>query len=80
MSSKANPSKGDKWPASIETDYERVESLGSGNFGTIWLVRKKHDGVAGGDGDDAYFAIKGIDLSKKNSARYAEREIDILSE
>mmetsp|Transcript_9127 Transcript_9127/g.12259 ORF Transcript_9127/g.12259 Transcript_9127/m.12259 type:complete len:468 (-) Transcript_9127:302-1705(-) len=80
MPSKANPSKGDKWPASIETDYERVESLGSGNFGTIWLVRKKHDGVAGGDGDDAYFAIKGIDLSKKNSARYAEREIDILSE
>lgn len=38
------PPKGtaeDKWPASAEKDYERVREIGRGNFGAVWLCRKK---------------------------------------
>mmetsp|Transcript_7956 Transcript_7956/g.10651 ORF Transcript_7956/g.10651 Transcript_7956/m.10651 type:complete len:423 (-) Transcript_7956:210-1478(-) len=70
-------SEADTWPAEIETDYKRVSPLGSGSFGTVWMVKKKHDNAA--SGDDEYFAIKGIDTSKPNSRTYADREINILS-
>ena len=58
--------------------YERIEKLGEGSFGTVWMAKRT---VPPEDEyDDEYVAIKNISIKEEKSYRYAQREICILAE
>jgi serine/threonine protein kinase len=58
--------------------YERIESLGKGTFGTVWMAKRV---VPPEDEyDDEYVALKNISMTEENSYLYAQREICILTE
>lgn len=58
--------------------YERLEVLGRGSFGIVWMARRVTD--AKDKWDDEYVAIKNIEVPDPKGALYAEREIKILQE
>jgi serine/threonine protein kinase len=70
--------KGEQWPEEVETRYERIEVLGKGSFGMVWMARRKDQ--ATDQYDDEYVAIKIIKTKDDKAAVYAEREIAILEE
>ena len=68
----------DDWPEDAERMYERIEVLGRGSFGLVWMGRRK---TAPMDQEDEEFvALKNIEIKEEKSKIYAQREISILSE
>lgn len=66
------------WPPEACNMYERLEVLGRGSFGIVWMARRVTD--AQDKWDDEYVAIKNIEVPDPKGALYAEREIKILQE
>ena len=58
--------------------YERLEVLGRGSFGIVWMAHRLVPPVD--QYDDEYVAIKNIEVPDPKGALYAEREIRILKE
>ena len=67
-----------EWPEEAENMYERVEVLGRGSFGVVWMARRIVAPVD--EYDDEYVAIKNIEIKEAKSRIYAQREISILTE
>jgi serine/threonine protein kinase len=66
------------WPEDAETMYERIEVLGRGSFGLVWMGRRVTKPL---DADDEEFvALKNIEIKEEKGKVYAQREISILSE
>jgi len=66
------------WPDEAEDMYERIEVLGKGSFGLVWMgkrMSKPED-----EYDDDYVALKNIEIKEEKGKVYAQREISILSE
>eukprot|EP00523_Entomoneis_sp_CCMP467_P009541 CAMPEP_0168736740 /NCGR_PEP_ID=MMETSP0724-20121128/10017_1 /TAXON_ID=265536 /ORGANISM="Amphiprora sp., Strain CCMP467" /LENGTH=537 /DNA_ID=CAMNT_0008783949 /DNA_START=11 /DNA_END=1624 /DNA_ORIENTATION=+ len=66
------------WPAQADAKYERLEVLGKGSFGMVWM--SKRIVKAADEFDDEYVAIKNINIKDEKGEVYAEREISILKE
>ena len=66
------------WPEEAERMYERIEVLGRGSFGLVWMCRRRRGPV--NDDDDEFAALKNIEIKEDKGKVYAEREISILSE
>jgi serine/threonine protein kinase len=66
------------WPLEAEAMYERIEVLGKGSFGLVWMARRVTKPVD--DDDDEYVALKNIEIKEEKGKVYAQREISILSE
>lgn len=68
----------DEWPEDAEDKYERIEVLGKGSFGMVWMAQRRTK--AQDEFDDEFVAIKTINIKNEKSSVYAEREISILQE
>lgn len=68
----------DDWPKECFDKYERVQALGRGSFGMVWMSRRLK--TAEDEFDDEFVAIKAIKIQNEKSQVYAEREIRILQE
>ena len=66
------------WPPEADAMYDRVEVLGRGSYGVVWMARRIVPPVD--EFDDEYAAIKNIEIKEDKSRIYAQREISILSE
>ena len=66
------------WPEEAENMYERIEVLGRGSFGLVWMGRRLSKPE--NDEDDEYVALKNIEIKEDKGKVYAEREIRILTE
>ncbi|OEU10213.1 kinase-like protein, partial [Fragilariopsis cylindrus CCMP1102] len=66
------------WPKDAEKMYERIEVLGKGSFGLVWMCQRKIKPVD--DFDDEYVAVKNIEIKEEKGKVYAQREISILTE
>ena len=66
------------WPEAAENMYERIEVLGRGSFGLVWMGRRRPKPV--NDDDDEFVALKNIEIKESKGKVYAEREISILKE
>jgi len=58
--------------------YERIEVLGRGSFGLVWMGRRVNKPID--KHDDEYIALKNIEIKEEKGKVYAEREISILTE
>ena len=84
----------DDWPDECYDEYQRIDVLGKGSFGLVWLAQRKQqksnksssssrDMKSSNNqdgGDDEYVAIKSIQIKNDKGKVYAEREIQILHE
>lgn len=81
------------WPRDCFDQYERIQVLGTGSFGMVWMARRMHppsvpvvntneknDEDDKFRFDDEFVAIKSIHIKNEKSKVYAEREIRILQE
>lgn len=66
------------WPSDAEKMYERIEVLGKGSFGLVWMCQRKSK--AKDEFDDEFVAVKNIEIKEEKGKVYAQREISILSE
>lgn len=66
------------WPEEAENMYERIEVLGRGSFGLVWMGKRMTARVD--EFDDEYVALKNIEIKEEKGKVYAQREISILSE
>jgi serine/threonine protein kinase len=66
------------WPDEAEDMYERIEVLGKGSFGLVWMGRRMTKPMSGED--EEYAALKNIEIKEEKGKVYAEREISILTE
>lgn len=66
------------WPDEAEKMYERIEVLGRGSFGLVWMARRVTKPVD--EDDHEYVALKNIEIKEEKGKVYAQREISILSE
>lgn len=66
------------WPKEAERMYERIEVLGKGSFGLVWMCQRKSK--AKDEFDDEFVAVKNIEIKEEKGKVYAQREISILSE
>jgi len=67
-----------EWPEEVRDRYERIEALGKGSFGMVWMAQRL--GAPKDEFDDEFVAIKNINIKDEKGKVYAEREIEILSE
>jgi serine/threonine protein kinase len=67
-----------EWPEEAENMYERVEVLGRGSFGVVWMARRVS--APEHELDDEYVALKNIEIKEEKGRIYAQREISILKE
>lgn len=67
-----------EWPEEAENMYERVEVLGRGSFGVVWMACRLSDPE--NELDDEFVAIKNIEIKEEKGRIYAQREISILRE
>lgn len=67
-----------EWPEEAENMYERVEVLGRGSFGVVWMACRLSDPEDAFD--DEFVAIKNIEIKEEKGRIYAQREISILRE
>ena len=68
----------DDWPEDAERMYKRIEVLGRGSFGLVWMGRRVTKPVD--QEDEEFVALKNIEIKEEKSKIYAQREISILSE
>lgn len=68
----------EEWPEAAEKKYERIQILGKGSFGIVWMARRSDSPE--GEFDEKYVAVKNIHIKNEKSNVYAEREISILQE
>jgi serine/threonine protein kinase len=68
----------EEWPEEAEAMYERIEVLGKGSFGMVWMGRRTTDPQD--EYDDEFVALKNIEIKEDKGKVYAQREISILSE
>ncbi len=66
------------WPEDAEKMYERIEVLGKGSFGLVWMGRRLTKAV--NEEDEEFVALKNIEIKEEKGKVYAQREISILSE
>lgn len=66
------------WPEEAENMYERIEVLGQGSFGLVWMGKRMIP--AEDEYDDEFVALKNIEIKEERGKVYAQREISILSE
>lgn len=66
------------WPPDAEGMYERIEELGRGSYGVVWMARRVVP--AQDEYDDEFVALKNIEIKAEKSYTYAAREISILRE
>ena len=66
------------WPHDAEEMYERIEVLGRGSFGLVWMGRRMTKPLDAED--DEFVALKNIEIKEEKGKVYAQREISILSE
>ena len=66
------------WPHEAEDMYERIEVLGKGSFGLVWMGKRMTK--PSDDLDEEYVALKNIEIKEEKGKVYAQREISILSE
>jgi serine/threonine protein kinase len=66
------------WPKACFAKYDRIQVLGTGSFGCVWMAKRLPPAVD--EFDDDYVAIKSIHIKNEKSKVYAEREIRILHE
>jgi serine/threonine protein kinase len=66
------------WPDEAEHMYERIEVLGRGSFGLVWLGKRMSAPID--EFDDEYVALKNIEIKEEKGKVYAQREISILSD
>jgi serine/threonine protein kinase len=66
------------WPQEAEAMYERIEVLGKGSFGLVWMGKRRIPPEY--DYDDEFVALKNIEIKEEKGKVYAQREISILSE
>ena len=66
------------WPQEAEDKYLRLEILGKGSFGMVWMAQRT--GPPDDKDDEEFVAIKNIHIKDKKGSVYAEREIAILTE
>jgi len=66
------------WPKAAEKMYERIEILGKGSFGLVWMCQRKSKPKD--EFDDEFVALKNIEIKEEKGKVYAQREISILSE
>lgn len=66
------------WPQEADDMYERIDVLGKGSFGLVWMCQRKTKPK--NEFDDEYVAVKNIEIKEEKGKVYAEREISILSE
>ena len=66
------------WPREAEKMYERIEVLGKGSFGLVWMCQRRTKPVD--EFDDEFVAVKNIEIKEEKGKVYAQREISILSE
>lgn len=66
------------WPEEAENMYERIEVLGRGSFGLVWMGRRATKPE--NKDDDEFVALKNIEIKEEKGKVYAQREISILSE
>lgn len=66
------------FPKDVARIYDRIEILGKGAFGKVWLASR----IAPKENeyDDDFVALKSIELKEEKAKIYAEREICILNE
>ncbi|KAL3909779.1 MAG: hypothetical protein SGARI_002427, partial [Bacillariaceae sp.] len=69
----------EEWPEEAEAMYERIEVLGKGSFGLVWMGKRMNNKPAD-EYDDEYVALKNIEIKEEKGKVYAQREISILSE
>lgn len=74
----APPVQEAEWPPEAAEKYERIEVLGKGSFGMVWMSKRIIKGTD--EFDDEYVAIKNINIKDEKGEVYAEREIAILKE
>lgn len=67
-----------EWPSEALEVYEKIDILGRGSFGFVWMARRKGD--PSGDMDNEYVAVKNISIKDEKGKLYAQREISILQE
>jgi len=67
-----------EWPPEALEVYEKIDILGRGSFGFVWMARQKTD--LSDDGADEYVAVKNISIKDEKGKLYAQREISILQE
>jgi serine/threonine protein kinase len=68
----------EEWPDEAEAMYERIEVLGKGSFGLVWMGQRKTQPVD--ELDEEYVALKNIEIKEEKGKVYAQREISILTE
>jgi serine/threonine protein kinase len=66
------------WSEEAEDMYERIEVLGRGSFGLVWMGKRKTAPLD--EFYDEYVALKNIEIKEEKGKVYAQREISILSE
>jgi len=66
------------WSKDAEKMYERIEVLGKGSFGLVWMCQRKTKPTD--EFDDEFVAVKNIEIKEEKGKVYAQREISILSE
>jgi serine/threonine protein kinase len=66
------------WPDEAEDMYERIEVLGRGSFGLVWMGKRRTAPLD--ELDDEYVALKNIEIKEEKGKVYAQREISILAE
>lgn len=67
------------WPEEAEAMYKRIEVLGKGSFGLVWMG-KRTTAAPMDEFDDEFVALKNIEIKEEKGKVYAQREISILSE
>lgn len=67
------------WPEEAENMYDRIEVLGKGSFGLVWMCQRKTK-CPQDEFDDEFVALKNIEIKEEKGKVYAQREISILSE
>ena len=68
----------EEWPDEAEAMYERIEVLGKGSFGLVWMGKRMKKPVD--ELDDEFVALKNIEIKEEKGKVYAQREISILTE
>jgi len=68
------------WPDELEDTYERIEVLGKGSFGMVWMARRVIRPKEDDEFNDEFVAVKNISIKDEKGKVYAEREISVLGE